>query len=321
MIDSRWLLSVYSNMVESLLETAIVLAVVRIVLRWCSPCSPAVVSRFLLLPLVIPVLLSPLLHLIFPQLTRLELAMQIDRAFPMVEAISRHSVPMAPLLLVVFTLLLGLNLARGLVIALREVRDAARIAVTNDPPVGQAALTGLAARLGVKAPRLIVSARHPTAAYVFGWHRPIILLGQHWLTQLDAEELEAVFAHELAHFKHGDTWQVLVAQVCRDLMFFNPLAHHVYQRLIAAREEAADDRAMQVTRKPLALASCLVKFWQAQQLAPALAGGLALAGQPARLERRIYRLITAGDETRPDRNLDGVFYGLCVALTVLLTVV
>lgn len=321
MLDAPWLPTIYFFILESLLESALIFLIVRAALLWRALRSPAAVSRFLLLPLIIPVLFSPALHLLFPQLARLALVVQIESTFPVLANMREGSASLAPALLVVFFSLFALNAAQWVVIGLREALDNSRAVRPSELQNCAMTLTRLTVEFGVASPQLVVSEQHPFSAYVFGWRYPIITLGREWLTRLDAQELEAIFAHELAHFRRGDIWLMLVAKVCRDLMFFNPVAHYVYGRLIAAREEATDDFALRVTRKPLALASCLLKFWQARQPAHALSGGLSLVSQPSGLERRIRRLMTGSYDVQPDHQWDHFFYGLSLCLTVVFSVV
>ncbi len=319
MPDAVWVSQVYFFALESILESAIIYLIVRIVWRVFKLRNPAMVSRFLLLPLVIPVLLSPILHMLFPPLEPLALIEQIEHAFPMLEVIQHRAALFAPLLLIVFVCLFGLNVAQWLVVALREARsDTPGRSLHSVQPATLAAR--LADQFGVHHPQLIVSQRRPGTAHVFGLRRPIIVLGQNWLTRLDSSELEAVVAHELAHFKRGDNWQMLIAKVCRDVMFFNPLAQHIYRELSAAREEAADDLALRITHQPMALASCLLKFCRGQQLEPTGAGS-SLVEQPHDLESRIQRLIANAYMDQLDQEAKGLFYALLITLTLVLSVV
>ncbi len=319
MPDAEWWSQVYFVALESVIESAIIYLILRIGWRVFRLRNPAMVSRLLLLPLVIPVLLSPGLHVLFPQLEQLALIEQIERAFPILEVMRHRATSIAPLLLIVFVCLFGLNVAQWLAVALRVV-------LSNTPgrsiQVSQPAarLARLADQFGVHRPQLIVSQRRPCTAQVFGWRRPIIVLGQNWFERLDSSELEAVLAHELAHFRRGDNWQMLMAKVCRDLMFFNPLVQHIYRELIAAREEAADDLALRITHKPMALASCLLKFWRVQQLEPVGAGS-SFVGQPHDLELRIQRLMADGYTYQIDPEANGLFYAVLIMLTLILSVV
>jgi beta-lactamase regulating signal transducer with metallopeptidase domain len=317
MLNADFLSPIYLFMLESALECAIIYLTVRIIWRVFSVHNPAMVSRFLLLPLVIPVLLSPFLHVLFPQLEQLALIVQIERALPILERMQHSSLALAPVLLIVFACLLVFNVMQWLIVSLYEVLRCAETRSIHSPTL-ERSLARLAAKFGVTDPRLIISQRRPCAAHIFGWRQPIISLGQHWSTHLDDEELEAVLAHELAHFKRGDNWQNMIAKVCRDLMFFNPLVHYIYRQLVMAREEASDDLALQVTHKPLALASCLLKFWRVRQPASI---GLPFSGQGGGVEQRITRLMADDYRYQGDREWNGLFYGLSITLTVLLSVV
>ena len=148
-----------------------------------------------------------------------------------------------------------------------------------------------------------------------------MILGKEWTHLLDSEEVEAVFAHELAHFKRGDNWQVLIAKTCRDLMFFNPLAHFIYNEYNETLEQAADDLALQFTHKPLALASALLKFWHVQQTINIPVGNVGFASRPHQLEKRIHRLCNYSPILETTQSSNGLFYSLSVALTVVLSII
>lgn len=317
MPDTDWLSPVYFFVLESVIESAIIFVIVRLVLHTFGLRRPAVVSRFLLLPLVIPVVLSPTLHVLFPQLEGLSLVAQIERVFPLFETIRRSHADLAPILLTVFLIVLSVNLAQWTIVSLYEIR-CYTVNRSAHSLVHTTMLADLAKQLNVVRPHLIMSERRPFTAHVLGWRRPIIAVGQHWLAQLDTEELEALLGHELAHFKRGDNWQVLIAKVCRDLMFFNPLAHYIYQQLVMACEAASDDLALQVTHKPLALASCLLKFARAQH---PTAIGVSFSGAGRGVEQRITRLVADEYTYQPDHESNGLFYGLSIVLALVLSIV
>ncbi|MBF8296997.1 MAG: peptidase BlaR1, partial [Bacteroidetes bacterium] len=77
---------------------------------------------------------------------------------------------------------------------------------------------------------------------------------------LDIEELEAVIAHELAHFTREP---LVIGRIClalRFLMFYNPVALLVYHRINNDTEKLCDDLAVSFTGKRLALVSGLLKI-------------------------------------------------------------
>ncbi|MDQ3785270.1 MAG: M56 family metallopeptidase [Actinomycetota bacterium] len=87
-----------------------------------------------------------------------------------------------------------------------------------------------------------------------------ILLSDCVLTILEAPELEATIAHEMAHLKARDVRLVAVAGFLRDLVAWNPVAHIALRRLKLDRELEADRRAADITGRPLAVATSLLKM-------------------------------------------------------------
>ncbi len=320
MFSPKWLSAVISYALESSIELFIIFLVIKAVTWVKGLNSPVVKSRFLLLPLIIPVVFSPVLHLIFPSLERFAIIVQIEKALPILDNIRSQEQYVAPFLLLAFFLLLTYNLLTGLAVSLREIRSKSGDKLSAHLN-GQKILNSLANQFAISRPLLTISTRHPKAAYIYGWKHPIVTLGSEWIHLLDAEEVEAVFAHELAHFKRGDNWQVLIAKTCRDLMFFNPLAHFIYNEYTETLEQAADDLALQVTHKPLALASTLLKFWHTQQTITPQVGSTGFAAHPHQLEKRIRRLCNYSQNVETTQSSNGLFYSLSIALTVVLSII
>ncbi len=75
---------------------------------------------------------------------------------------------------------------------------------------------------------------------------------------LDADELEAVIAHESAHAGHGDNLRLIVAQALFGPTIIMPTAHYYYRRLRRSIERAADLRALGEGGSAETLASALV---------------------------------------------------------------
>lgn len=75
---------------------------------------------------------------------------------------------------------------------------------------------------------------------------------------LDADELEAVIAHESAHARRRDNLRLLLAQALFGPTITIPSAHASYRRLRGSLERAADERALQSESREGALASALV---------------------------------------------------------------
>ena len=188
---------------------------------------------------------------------------------------------------------LGLGLLR---LALMPIM--ARGAVPAQPWL-QALADGLADRLGVPRPRVLLRAHDGPLALTWGLWRPALLLSAWMAERLDRRELESVLAHELAHVARRDYPAVWLATVLRDAFFYLPTSWAAYRQLQREKELACDDLAVAVTRRPLALASALAKVWQ-QAAGPAPAIAQPLAGPDDSLEGRIQRLLAA-PEPPPSR--------------------
>lgn len=162
----------------------------------------------------------------------------------------------------------------------------------------------LASRYSLPAPQvLMLDAAAPLAFTVGAW-RPVIALSLWVVEALDAEELEAVLAHELSHVARRDYLLMLIATTLRNTFFYLPQSHIAYHLLAEEKERACDDLAIGGSARPLALASALTKVWRSATEAQvtrmqgswssASQGlGQALTASGANLEERVVRLLAA----------------------------
>jgi len=109
-------------------------------------------------------------------------------------------------------------------------------------------------------PELLVFTGGARGAYAMAGNGGRILLSDCVLGILEGPELEATIAHEMAHLKARDVRLVAVAGFLRDLVAWNPIAHIALRRLELDRELEADRRAADITGRPLAVATSLLKM-------------------------------------------------------------
>lgn len=133
----------------------------------------------------------------------------------------------------------------------------------------------LAVQAGITPPEVRLRADCPGGAFTTGVRRPWIALDPDLATGLDAAELDALLAHEMAHIRRRDPLLTMFTGVCRDLTFFLPSIHLATFWLRREQEESADDLAAQCTRRPGALASTILKVWEAQTGRHHVANGCA----------------------------------------------
>jgi beta-lactamase regulating signal transducer with metallopeptidase domain len=150
------------------------------------------------------------------------------------------------------------------------------------------------------------------APAVVGWFRPVILLPVSALTGLNALQLEAVIAHELAHVKRLDAFVNLFQIAAETLLFYHPAVWWVSKRIRAERENCCDDVAISICGNAVEYARALATMaeWQS---APAL----AMAANRSPLAERVARLLGL---TKLNGGLRGVGIAgsvLCLCVSVL----
>jgi beta-lactamase regulating signal transducer with metallopeptidase domain len=91
---------------------------------------------------------------------------------------------------------------------------------------------------------------------VIGYHRPIILLPDSTLARFDAEQLDAILIHELAHVRRCDDWAIAIQRILEALFIWHPLARFIAARMELHREIACDDWVL-ASKQPRAYAFSL----------------------------------------------------------------
>ena len=104
-----------------------------------------------------------------------------------------------------------------------------------------ARLNQLSQRLGMRfCPELRISA-DLDAPFAIGAFRPIIVLPQETIDQLDSDQLDIVLAHELAHVRRRDMLIGWVETVLIALWWFHPAIWWLKSSLRQTREDCCDD--------------------------------------------------------------------------------
>ena len=131
--------------------------------------------------------------------------------------------------------------------------------------------------------------------------RDVIMVSEGLLARLDAREWEAVLAHELGHLRELDGRYLTFFRTLSRLMRWDPVLAYLAECLTRREEFRADLDAVEVTRRPRALARALFK---AASLSPSAGGSLpgllgvgGRRGQRQAVER-IRRLVALAESGR-----------------------
>jgi beta-lactamase regulating signal transducer with metallopeptidase domain/peroxiredoxin len=79
---------------------------------------------------------------------------------------------------------------------------------------------------------------------VCGLWRPVILVPNAMLAELDAAQLKSILLHELAHIKRGDLWINLAQTLLQIVYFFHPLLWLANAMIRRVREQAVDETVL-----------------------------------------------------------------------------
>jgi beta-lactamase regulating signal transducer with metallopeptidase domain len=126
-----------------------------------------------------------------------------------------------------------------------------------------------------------------------GYLRPAVVLPVGWRQQVEADDLQRVMRHELAHLARFDDFGLLAQRAVQAVFWWNPLVWFVARQLDLERGIACDDWAIARSREGVRpYASTLTRM--VEQRMSMLAPGAA-----SRLSLRIERLLEAGRDAAP----------------------
>lgn len=174
------------------------------------------------------------------------------------------------------------------------------------------AVQKVAAEMRLPAPPTALVPHCPGGASVVGIRQPILIVDEQLANRLDDLELQGVLAHELAHIRRRDNLVAFLLGVVRDFAFFVPGGRWALRQLHAERELAADQLAIETTRRPGALASGLLKVLDGASL-DAPCSALVPRGT---LVGRVEQLIAPPQVTRMRSGAEMVAVGTALAIAV-----
>jgi len=100
--------------------------------------------------------------------------------------------------------------------------------------------------LDLNLPIPVMSSSAKLEPGVFGIRTPVLLLPEGIAERLTSDQLEAVLAHELCHFRRRDNLTGAIHMVVETIFWFHPLVWWIRARLVEERERACDDDVLTV---------------------------------------------------------------------------
>ncbi|HMH13014.1 MAG TPA: M56 family metallopeptidase [Edaphobacter sp.] len=164
-----------------------------------------------------------------------------------------------------------------------------RSGLAQIPESVRSSLVNLSHRMNIRRQIDLRISGHISGPLTMGVFRSLILLPVSTLTALNAEQIEVVLAHELAHIRRADyLWNMLQSTI-ETLFFFHPAVWWVSNKLRQQRELCCDDVALACCSDPLVYATALLRLEEQRgsrlHLAMALDGHQTASGLRARIVR------------------------------------
>jgi beta-lactamase regulating signal transducer with metallopeptidase domain len=106
-----------------------------------------------------------------------------------------------------------------------------------------------------------------------GFRNPVVLIPETVAQNLEPQELEQIWMHELGHIQRRDDWTRLIQKTFEAILFFYPAVFWIGKQLDLQREIACDDMVLMKTGTARSYANCLTRLielssWRNSALAP-----------------------------------------------------
>ena len=159
--------------------------------------------------------------------------------------------------------------------------------------------------LGVRPPIPLGLSSVSHGPVLAGVLRPAILLPQHLASELQAEQMRTIIAHELAHARRRDNLVLLVQRLAEMILFFHPVVWLGGKMMRREAEAACDDVVLKHFGDSQAYADCLTR----------------VAEMRFGITQRLLVNTFAAAETNFSRRLRRILHGPARRMTVRLTLV
>jgi bla regulator protein blaR1 len=137
-------------------------------------------------------------------------------------------------------------------------------------------------------PIKLLESNRISSPVLIGHFKAILLMPIGLCSQLSQAEIEAIFAHELAHLNRNDFLVNLLQSFVDIVYFFNPAIQYLSYQIREEREDSCDEYAAEIVGSKLPIAKALVSL-EAYRQEVNLAMAFSKKGSP--LKKRIQKLL------------------------------
>jgi beta-lactamase regulating signal transducer with metallopeptidase domain len=149
--------------------------------------------------------------------------------------------------------------------------------------------------LNIEAPIPVHESKTLFEPGIFGIFSPTLLLPEGIASSLAPEQLDAIVAHELCHWRRKDNLTAAIHMIVEVLFWFHPLVWWLGNRLIVERERACDENVVQAGKNRQVYAEGILKVCQLYVEPPLLCTAGVSGGT---LRKRIEEIMTNQIQTK-----------------------
>jgi beta-lactamase regulating signal transducer with metallopeptidase domain len=153
----------------------------------------------------------------------------------------------------------------------------------------------LAVKLNIRQKVLLLQSEIVKVPVMVGFLKPVILFPFQLMSQLPAEQVEAVLLHELAHIRRKDYFVNILQNLAEIIFFFNPGVLWISSLIRDERENCCDDIAVAETKCKKEFVHALVSFQEYNLNSSRYS--LAFPGRKNHLLIRVKRILTNNNKT------------------------
>lgn len=158
----------------------------------------------------------------------------------------------------------------------------------------------LALRLGLSRPPVVLLVNGAVSPMLWGFGRtPRLLLPKELLSQLNADAIDTLILHELAHMRRGDHWVRVLELLCQGVYWWHPVVWWGRKQLRIVEEECCDAFVVEHCQGGVYARALLatVDFLSARQR-PAMPPAASGMGNLEFLKRRLTMIMQGGVSAR-----------------------
>lgn len=165
----------------------------------------------------------------------------------------------------------------------------------------------------VRRPARLLVSNKVISPIAVGFRDPAVILPESLLAAFDAEAIDHVLLHELAHMARRDDWTNLAARVASGVLALHPVALWVVRQIDREREMACDDWVVAMTGEARPYATSLTRLFELCRSRNRVLLASGMATRASHLGERIEMLLRARRQFFAKASVVKVAFA-CVAL-------